>query len=52
MFRYIKQKTNKINYLNFEKTSDFSKASNVNELLRYVKDNRKNEKCCSFCDAS
>lgn len=37
-------KTDNIIYLNFKKISDFSKASNVNELDKYVKDNRKEEK--------
>jgi uncharacterized protein len=46
----IKLKTNNIIYLNFEKTSDFSKASNVNELVRYVKDNRRDGKCYCFFD--
>ena len=46
----IKLKTDNIIYLNFEKTSDFSKASNVNELVRYVKDNRSDGKCYCFFD--
>ncbi len=46
----IKEKTDNVIYLNFEKTSDFSKASNVNELINYVKSNRKEGKCYCFFD--
>lgn len=46
----IKEKTDNVIYLNFEKTSDFSKASNVNELINYVKNNRKEGKCYCFFD--
>jgi predicted AAA+ superfamily ATPase len=46
----IKQKTDNIIYLNFEKTSDFSKASNAIELVKYVRENRKEGKCYCFFD--
>ncbi|HPX84292.1 MAG TPA: ATP-binding protein [Bacilli bacterium] len=46
----IKAKTDNIIYLNFEKTSDFLKASNVNQLVQYVKDNRKEGVCYCFFD--
>ena len=37
-------------YLNFEKTTDFAKASNSEELVDYVKKNRKDGKCYCFFD--
>lgn len=46
----IKQKTDNIIYLNFERTADFTKAGGVEELLNYVKANRKNGKCYCFFD--
>lgn len=46
----IKTKSDNIIYLNFEKTLDLNKAGNVDELLRYVKDNRKDGKCYCFFD--
>ena len=41
----IKEKTDNIIYLNFEKTTDFAKASNAEELVDYVKKNRKAYLC-------
>lgn len=46
----IKEKTDNIIYLNFEKTTDFAKASDVETLVSYVKDNRKAGKCYCFFD--
>lgn len=46
----IRDKSDNIIYLNFEKTTDFNKASNVEELIDYVKDNRKKGKCYCFFD--
>lgn len=46
----IKEKTDNIIYLNFEKTTDFSKASDVETLISYVKENRKEGKCYCFFD--
>lgn len=46
----IKHKTNNIIYLNFEKITDFDKASDVKTLLNYVKNNRKDGKCYCFFD--
>ena len=46
----IKEKTDNIIYLNFEKTTDFAKASDVETLVSYVKDNRKEGKCYCFFD--
>ena len=37
----IKEKTTNIIYLNFEKTTDFNKASDATALVNYVKENRK-----------
>jgi len=42
--------TDNIIYLNFERSSDFMKASNYNELISYVKKNRKEGKCYIFLD--
>ena len=46
----ISKKTDNIIYLNFEKIADFAKASTVNELINYVKVNRKKGKCYCFFD--
>lgn len=46
----IKEKSDNIIYLNFEKISDFNKASNANELIDYVKRNKKEGKCYCFFD--
>ena len=46
----IKTKTDNIIYLNFEKTSDYSKASNALEIVKYIQNNRKNGKCYCFFD--
>ncbi len=46
----IKERTDNIIYLNFEKTVDLLKASNANELINYVTKNRKNGKCYIFLD--
>lgn len=46
----IKEKSDNIIYLNFEKTSDFAKASSVEELVKYVNNNRKAGKCYCFFD--
>ena len=46
----IKEKTDNIIYLNFEKTTDFAKGCNAKELVEYVKENRKNGKCYCFFD--
>lgn len=46
----IKGKTNNIIYLNFEKTTDFARASSAKELINYVKKNRKEGKCYCFFD--
>ena len=46
----IKEKTDNIIYLNFEKTNDFLKASNAVELVEYVNKNRKYGKCYIFLD--
>lgn len=44
----IKEKTNNIIHLNFEKTTDFNKASDVKSLISYVNNNRKEGKCYCF----
>ncbi len=46
----IKEKSNNVIYLNFERIADFTKAGNVEQLLNYVKTNRKNGKCYCFFD--
>ncbi len=46
----IGKTTNNIIYLNFEKTADLLKASNYEELIKYVNDNRKDGKCYIFLD--
>ncbi|MBQ7277026.1 MAG: ATP-binding protein [Bacilli bacterium] len=50
IMKEISEKTDNIIYLNFEKTSDFSLASTVEELVNYVKNNRKEGKCYCFFD--
>jgi len=46
----ISKNTDNIIYLNFEKVSDFSKASNFKELVEYVQKNKKDGKCYCFFD--
>ena len=46
----IKEQTDNIIYLNFEKTSDFVKASNYSKIIEYVNNNRKDGKCYCFFD--
>lgn len=46
----IKEKTSNVIYLNFEKTTDFDKASDVKSLINYVKENREKGKCYCFFD--
>ena len=46
----IKEQTDNIIYLNFEKTSDFIKASNYSKIIEYVNNNRKDGKCYCFFD--
>ena len=46
----IKEKTDNIIYLNFEKTNDLIKASNAIELVEYVSKNKKEGKCYIFLD--
>lgn len=46
----IKEQTDNIIYLNFEKTSDFVKASNYSKIIEYVNTNRKVGKCYCFFD--
>lgn len=46
----IKKNTNNVIYLNFEKTSDFMKASSALDLVEYINNNRKNGKCYIFLD--
>ena len=46
----ISKKSDNIIYLNFEKTADINKASDINKLLDYVKNNRKSGKCYCFFD--
>ncbi len=46
----IKEQTDNIIYLNFEKTSDFIKASNYSKIIEYVNTNRKDGKCYCFFD--
>ena len=46
----IKQHSNNVIYLNFEKTTDFVKASDAPELVQYVATNRKEGKCYVFLD--
>lgn len=46
----IKEKTTNIIYLNFEKTTDFEKASNAKSLINYVRNHREKGKCYCFFD--
>lgn len=46
----IKEVSDNIIYLNFEKSEDLSKAGTINSLLDYVSRNRKNGKCYVFLD--
>ena len=46
----IRQKTNNILYLNFEKMSDFAQAGTATDLIQYVEKNRKEGKCYIFLD--
>lgn len=46
----IRQKTDNIIYLNFERTSDYLKASDSTELINYVNEHRKEGKCYIFLD--
>ena len=46
----IKDKTTNIIYLNFEKTTDFNKASDATALVNYVKKKKKKGKCYCFFD--
>lgn len=46
----IKDESSNIVYLNFEKNSDFMKASNHIELVKYVNENKKDGKCYVFLD--
>ncbi len=46
----IKEKTDNIIYLNFEKTVDLMKASNAIELVEYIEKNKKIGKCYIFLD--
>lgn len=46
----IKQHSDNVIYLNFEKTTDFMKASDASELVQYVAAHRKEGKCYVFLD--
>ncbi len=46
----IKNKSNNVIYLNFEKTADISKAGTASLLVQYIQDNRKEDKCYVFLD--
>ena len=46
----IKEKSDNIIYLNFEKTVDLMKASNAIELVEYVEKHKKTGKCYIFLD--
>lgn len=46
----ISKKTDNIIYLNFEKTADWMKASNAEQLVAYVGEHRKAGKCYLFFD--
>ena len=46
----ISKKTDNIIYLNFEKTADWMKASNAEQLVAYVDEHRKAGKCYLFFD--
>lgn len=46
----IKERTDNVLYLNFEKASDLIKAGTVSALIDYVRNNRKEGKCYLFLD--
>lgn len=46
----IKSKSDNVIYLNFEKTSDLSKAGTFSSLVNYINGNRKDGKCYVFLD--
>lgn len=46
----LKEKTDNIIYLNFEKTTDLMKVSNEIDLVKYIEKNKKNGKCYIFLD--
>ena len=46
----IKSKSDNVIYLNFEKTSDLSKAGTFSSLVNCINDNRKDGKCYVFLD--
>ena len=46
----IKERTNNILYLNFEKASDLIKVGTASALIDYVRNNRKEGKCYLFLD--
>lgn len=46
----IKQHSDNVIYLNFEKTTDFMKASDASKLVQYVASHRKEGKCYVFLD--
>ena len=46
----IKERTDNVLYLNFEKASDLIKAGTASALIDYVRNNRKEGKCYLFLD--
>ena len=46
----IKEKSDNIIYLNFEKTVDLMKASNASELVEYIEKHKRTGKCYIFLD--
>lgn len=46
----MKEKTDNIIYLNFEKTADLLKVSKGIDLVKYIEKNKKNGKCYIFLD--
>lgn len=46
----ISKKTTNILYLNFERNSDYVRAGDVESLIKYVHDNKKEGKCYCFFD--
>ncbi len=46
----IKERTDNVLYLNFEKASDLIKAGTASSLIDYVRNNRKEGKCYLFLD--
>lgn len=46
----IKERTNNVLYLNFEKASDLIKVGTASALIDYVRNNRKEGKCYLFLD--